>query len=144
MISTIKVSIFHRFYKGLRKKNFCGCSGVGRATFPLQPQMIIFRKSCKTNCFSNILRTRRTQLGRAPLTSSTRRQNPIVRALFGEEARKDIEKVTNCVQNRSTSKTMVLKSAAVCTPAGFKDRDLWSCVRLGLYMTRSPNSNPCL
>ena len=61
----VKMLIFHWFYKEnvistnkmlpkplvlqhLRKKSCCGCSGVGRPTFPLQPQHHFFRKTFKT------------------------------------------------------------------------------------------------
>ena len=58
VISTNKISIFHWFYKVLRKWSCCGCSGVGRPSTALQPQQDLFRKSCKTNGSSNILRER--------------------------------------------------------------------------------------
>ena len=39
-----KMLIFHWFYKGLRKKSCCGCSGVGGGTTKLQREYTFFRQ----------------------------------------------------------------------------------------------------
>ena len=44
VIPTKHVSIFHWFYKVLRKSSCCGCSAVVRASSELQPQQHSFRK----------------------------------------------------------------------------------------------------
>ena len=55
---TIKMLLKPMVLQHFRKKKLCGCSAVVRPPTKLQPQLIFFRKCCKTNGFSNILRQR--------------------------------------------------------------------------------------
>ena len=55
-----------------------------RASTALQPQQLYFRKCCRTNGLSNILRRRRGERCRQTFTNPLRRQNPIVQALCEE------------------------------------------------------------
>ena len=54
----------------------CGCSERDGGTTVLEPQQLLFRKCCKTNGLSNILRQRGGARGRHTFTNPLNRQNP--------------------------------------------------------------------
>ena len=67
----------------------CGCSERDGGTTVLEPQQLFFRKSCKTNGLSNILRRRRGALGQQTFTNPLNRQNPYSqRPVWGKRAKR--------------------------------------------------------